>query len=278
MYYFFLLGRFLASILGRNACYALAKILALLQFYISKKDRETVIYNLSPLVDDKEHLRKYAKEVFVNFAYYLVDFFRFSKLDADFIKKYVKITGLENVNQSFSKNKGLIAVTAHLGNYELAAAVTSLLGYPVHAIALPHKDKRLNEFFNRQREISGIKVIAANVAIKRCFSLLKEGKLVAFLGDRDFFGGGLEVSMFSRNAILPRGPAFFAVKTGADIIPAFFIRENKKFYRLIFEKPICVGEDGLNTEEDIIFRYVGVLSQYLKQYPGQWYMLAKYWL
>ena len=32
-----------------------------------------------------------AKEVFRNFAKYLVDFFRFSKIDEEYIKKFIKI-------------------------------------------------------------------------------------------------------------------------------------------------------------------------------------------
>lgn len=278
MYYLFLLGHYIAGIFPRKICYAFAKYLALLQFYISKKDRETVIYNLTPVVADKIKLRQYAKEVFINFAYYLVDFFRYAKVDRDFIKKYVKITGIENLASCLSKNKGAIVVTAHLGNYELAGAVTSLLGYDVYAIALPHKDKRIDEFFNHQRQTTGMRVIPTNTSIKRCFSLLKGNQLVAFLGDRDFFGGGLQIQMLSRTAILPRGPAYFALKTQADIVMAFFIREDEEFYHLIFEKPISVFEEGIKTEEEIIRRYAVILEEYIKKYPGQWYMFAKYWL
>ncbi|MDP2922934.1 MAG: lysophospholipid acyltransferase family protein [Candidatus Omnitrophota bacterium] len=278
MYYFFLIGKFLSLIFPRDVCYVLANFLATLQFYISKKDRETVEYNLYPIVEDKKRIEKYAKEVFINFAYYLVDFFRYSKFDKVFLEKYVKVSGLDNLDQSLSRHKGILVVSAHLGNYELAGAVTSILGYSVYAIALPHKNRHLNKFFNKQREMVGIKIIPASLAVKGCFSLLKQGRLVAFLGDRDFFGGGLEVSMFSRSAILPRGPAFFATKSGAEIIPAFFIRENKKFYRLIFEKPILVVGEGIRIQEDIIIKYANILEQYIKRYPGQWYMFAKYWL
>jgi KDO2-lipid IV(A) lauroyltransferase len=278
MFCLFSLGKFLALILPRGLCYALARFLAVTQFYCSKKDRAAVIYNLSVAAENKEKIKGYAKEVFINFAYYLVDFFRYAKLNADFIKKYVKVDGIDNLDTFLKQKKGVLAVTAHLGNYELAGAVTSLLGYKVSAIALPHKNKQLNNFFNMQRKLVGINVLPTNMAVKKCFSLLRRGELVAFLGDRDFFGGGLAIEMFSRQAILPRGPAFFALKTGAVFIPAFFVRENKKFYRLIFERPISSGSAGLRTEEEVLTRYAGILEQYIKKYPGQWYMFEKYWL
>jgi KDO2-lipid IV(A) lauroyltransferase len=278
MYYLFYLGKYLALILPRDFCYRIAKFLAIIQFYFSRKDRASVIYNLSVILEDKEKVKHYAREVFINFAYYLVDFFRYSKLNADFIKRYVTVSGIDNLDAFLKKDKGALVVTAHLGNYELAGAVTSLLGYNVYAIALPHKNKLLNNFFNTQRKLVGINILPANIAVRKCFSLLRQGELVAFLGDRDFFGGGLATEMFSRQAILPRGPAFFALKTDAVFIPAFFVRENRKFYRLIFEKPILKEAAGLRTEEDIIIYYAKLLEQYIRKYPGQWYMFEKYWL
>jgi KDO2-lipid IV(A) lauroyltransferase len=281
MYYLFILGKTLALILPRNMGYFLAKICAVAKYYFSKKDRETVNYNLGPVIRDVKERRKVALEVFVNFSYYLVDFFRYSKLDKKFIEKYVKIDGLEYLNRYLAENNGVIALSAHLGNYELGGAVAALLGYPIYAVALPHKDKRTNELFNRQRECVGMKVISTGATVKKCFSCLNQGNMIAFLGDRDFSGGGVKVKMFSRYARLPRGPVFFAIKTGASIVPCFFVRENKKYYRFIFVKPIFLNRGdskGKDEEKKALEEYVSVLEKYIKKYPQQWYMFEKYWL
>ena len=58
-------------------------------FYFSKKDRDAVINNLRvimPKAGDAE-IRKNAKEVFVNFGLYLIEFFRFKSIDLDFVNK-----------------------------------------------------------------------------------------------------------------------------------------------------------------------------------------------
>jgi KDO2-lipid IV(A) lauroyltransferase len=276
MYYLYIFGRAFALFFPRKLAYGLAKSLATCQYSLAKKDRAIVIENLSPVIKDKKQREDCARKVFINFAYYLVDFFRYSKLNADFVKKYVRVSGLNHLEEAIRQKKGAIAVTAHIGNYELAGAVTSLLGYKVNAVALSHKDKRINDFFNKQRKIVGVNVISASVAIKRCFSLLGQGQLVAFLGDRIFSGTGIKVNMFLRQALLPRGPAFFALKTNASIMPAFFVRENKNFYHLIFEKPIDTKE--FRTEEDIIKEYSLVLEKYIRLYPDQWYLFQPYWL
>jgi KDO2-lipid IV(A) lauroyltransferase len=275
MYYLYLLGRKLALTLSRNSAYTLAKFISLAQFYLSRKDRETILYNLIPIIEDKKEREKCAKEVFINFGYYLADFFRYSKINHDFIKKYVKVSGLENVEEALRQGRGVVALTAHLGNYELAGAVTSLLGYPVSVVALPHRDKRVNNFFDSQRQMVGLDVISTGAAIKGCLSALKKGKILALLGDRDFAQAGIKLTMFSRKAYFPRGGAFFAHKTKALIVPGFLVREDKFFYHLIFDKPIeCDNQD----EAAITSRYLAILEKYIKKYPGQWYIFQKLWI
>ncbi|MDD5584743.1 MAG: hypothetical protein PHV55_06785, partial [Candidatus Omnitrophica bacterium] len=71
---------------------------------------------------------------------------------------------------------------------------------------------------------------------------------------------------------------FFALKTGAAIIPTFFVRERKKYYHLIIEKPLEYDKDDAQAQENIIKKYASILEKYISQYPDQWYMFQRYWL
>lgn len=278
MYYLFLLAKSLASILPRKVCYFFAKALALAHFYISKKDREIVRYNLSVIVKDKRKLDKCVKEVFINFSYYLVDFFRYSRLTKEFLSKYIKVSGTENLDKAVASGKGIICLAAHLGNYELGGAVTAILGYDLNVVALPHKDVRTNRLFDSQRNMVGVKVIPTGAAIKRCLSLLRKGGMVALVADRDFTGHGIKTKVFSRYACLPRGVAFFTLKTDSVIVPCFLVREEKYFYKMIYGETIVYEAKGEDSEEAVIKQYIHVLEKYIKQYPEQWYMFERFWL
>ncbi|MCF7800290.1 hypothetical protein K9M16_04815, partial [Candidatus Babeliales bacterium] len=98
MYYLFILGKIIALSFPRTISYKIAKFFALAHFYLSKKDREAVFYNLRPLIGENQKKEKVAKKVFVNFAYYLTDFFRYSRLNHKFIKKYIKVDHIEIVD------------------------------------------------------------------------------------------------------------------------------------------------------------------------------------
>ncbi len=278
MYYLFLLGRLIALSLPRSVGYIIAKLLAKLKFYFSEKDRKILSFNLSPVLKDKKKVKKTVKKIFENFALYLVDFFRFSKIDMDFVKKYVKVKGLNLLKKMFSEKKRIIAFTAHLGNYELGAALSSLLGCKICAVALPHKDERITRFFNSQRGIFGIEVVLTGKGIKRCFKALKEGKVVAFVGDRNFSQNGRKVKMFGKDCIIPRGPISLSLHMDAYIVPSFLIRKEEKFYELIFEPPISPFKGERKKSEDEIAQECAlVLEKYIKKYPEQWYVFERYW-
>lgn len=277
MYYLFILGKIIALSFPRTISYKIAKFFALAHFYLSQQDRDAVFYNLKALVEDKQQQKKIARKVFINFAYYLTDFFRYSRLNQKFIKKYIKFEGLQFVDRLIEKKQGAILLTAHLGNYELGGAVMSILGYPLSVVALPHLDLRTNNFFNKQRSRVGIDVISTGLAVKKSISALKEGRLLALLGDRDFSNSGRKEQVFSRFADIPRGAPFFAKKFETTIIPAFFVREQKYYYRLIFEDAIKYDKQSKNWEEEILKNYVSILEKYLKKYPDQWYLFQKYW-
>jgi len=279
MYYLYRLGVFLALNLSRRVCYFLAKVLANIHFCLSKKDRQTIFYNLKPLVSDAKQRRKVAREVFSNFAYYLVDFFSHSQLDKDFIRDYVTFQGKEHLDRLVEEKKGAVGLTAHIGNWELGGVVTCMLGYKLYAIALPHANEKINEFFNQQRGLWGLEVIPTGAAVKRCYKLLREGERIMFLGDREFGDAGKEFSLCGHRAIVPRGPAYFSRRTGSYIVPCFFVREDRDHYRLVFEEPISpYNGQRKKSEDELITEYLKILEKYIRMYPSQWYMFEKYWV
>lgn len=276
------LAQTLALLLPIRAGYSVAKFIAILQFRFSKKDREVVLDNLRAVLktDDEAVRRRVGKEVFINFAKYLVDFFRFSKLDESYIRSVVKFVGKDNFDEALRRGKGVIALTAHLGNYELGGAIVALSGYPFNAVALDHQNKFVNNFFIRQRRIAKINVIPMGAALKKCYECLTKGQVLALLGDRDFSSHGIRVKFFGRDSSIPKGPAILSLRTGASIIPAFIVRLPDDTFKFTFEKPISYNTTD-NFEDDvqrIIESYLKVIEEHVRKYPSQWFMFRRFWI
>ncbi|MFA5099865.1 MAG: lysophospholipid acyltransferase family protein, partial [Candidatus Omnitrophota bacterium] len=100
--------------------------------------------------------------------------------------------------------------------------------------------------------------------------------IVALVGDRDFSNdAGIITEFFGKKTYLPKGPAGFALKTGALILPGFMIRNPDDTFTLRLEKPIvCSPSDTIETITD---KYKSIIEKYIVEYPHQWYMFRKFW-
>jgi lauroyl/myristoyl acyltransferase len=280
-YILYRIGQFIAVTLPLKCAYGLSRIISDIRLSWAREDRRCVTANLKVIFPEKSE-----REIAVlrlgmsrNFAKYLVDFFRFQELTSDYIVKHIVIEGREHFDEALKQGKGVIVLTAHLGNWELGGVVLGLLGYPFWAVALPHKDKRVNDFFNFQRESKGVKVIPFGRAARMCLNLLQNNKMVALVGDRDFTGRGIPVDFFGKPALFPEGPAAFALQTGAPIVPGFMVRKPDDSFLLKIEKTISVEPTG-NKQQDILSvtrQFAALFEDYIRRYPDQWYMFKTFW-
>lgn len=281
-YILYRLGQFIALSLPLECAYFVAQLICSLQYFLAKKDRDTVGENLRVIFPDKSirEIRRLRRAVFRNFAKYLVDFFRFSKLDPDYIEKNIRVENKEYLDAALANGKGVITLTAHLGNWELGGVVISLLGYPFSAVALPHKDKQVDAFFNRQRQSKGVKVIPLGKAVKQCLNILKHNEVLALVGDRDFSEKGIILDFFGKPTFFPEGAAAFSLKTQAAIVPGFMVRNANNSFTLRFEKPLefTACGDKKNDISNLIRHYKATFEDYIRRYPDQWYMFRRFWI
>ncbi len=282
-YIIYRIGQFLALSLPLKLGYAVAVFCSDLHYFFAYIDRREVGANLKAIFPEKSdrEIKGIRIHIFRNFAKYLVDFFRFTKIDIAYIKRNVKIENIHYVNEALAKGKGVILLTAHFGNWELGGVIMGQLGYPFWAVALPHKDKRVNNFFNFQRASKGVKVIAFGNAVRRCLTILKDNNALALVGDRDFTKkGGVVVDFFGKPTILPEGPAAFASKTGSPIVPGFVLRNQDDSFTLRFEKPLefIPTADKNHDLLKLVESYKVVIEHYIRKNPQQWYMFKKFWI
>jgi len=282
LYILYRIGYFIANAIPVKVSYGLGCLVANAHYYFSAKDRSAVLNNLRVIDNgrhDEKELRPMAREVFGNFAKYLVDFFRFHKIDQEYINKFIKIDGLENLDKGLSGGKGVIVLSAHMGNWELGGFIMSLLRNPLSAVVLTHKNKRINDFFRRQRTISKLKPVEIGMSLRSCYNVLKTNGLLALLGDRDFSNRGLYINFFGKKTLIPKGPAAFSCRMGSCIVPTFMIREKDDTFRLIMEPPIYpdTRQEEKESIKVLVDKYSGVIESYVRKYPTQWYMFREVW-
>ncbi len=240
--------------------------------------------NLKAILRTSGDVSSLAKEVFQNFGKYLVEFFRMAKeTNREFVREKVKINNIDYLKKSMERGKGVILLTAHIGNWELGGFILGVLGYPMVAIAMPHKERPVNDLFNKQREQKGVAIVPMQQAMRKCLAALRNNQIVALLADRDFTSHGKVLDFLGKKALIPKGAAVFAAKTGATILPSFLVREKDNNFVLTFDEPFLASEvNAEHVSEDVLDvtmkKYAGIIESKIRQYPTQWMMFRKFWI
>ncbi|HQP10662.1 MAG TPA: lysophospholipid acyltransferase family protein, partial [Candidatus Omnitrophota bacterium] len=281
-YILYKIGLFLLRHLPPKLSYKLATFVSDLQYFFSFRDRRAVSNNLRNILPASDKISFLTKDVFRNFGRYLCEFFQMREMvDGKFIKNNVRIEGIDRLDRILKEGKGGIIVTGHIGNWELGGVLLSVLGYPLMAIALPHKERPVNDLFNSQRESKGVTVVPPTGALRRCIEQLRANKLVALVADRDFSHAGVAVDFLGKKMIVPKGPAMFSLKTGAPIVPMFLIRNTDKTFTMFCCEPIYPPQENKDQDEPgvilgLMRRYLSVMEEKIRQYPSQWLLFREF--
>jgi KDO2-lipid IV(A) lauroyltransferase len=266
-------AQWLSETLPSESAFRVAERLADLQWRSSAKDRQAVQANLSLVLGTPTpESSPLVRDVFRNFGRYLVEFFSIHRMQ----QPEVIVEGYDHLAKALEPHRGTIAMTGHVGNWEVAAVLLRRMGIPLSAIALPHDDPRMDRVFTQQRARCGVDTIPLGAdAARRGVQRLRDGGLLGILGDREFFGHGLTVSLYGREVLFPRGPAVLSLRAQAPVVPTFLIREGPWKFRLCLEPPIWPTTTDGRLDRSIrrlTQMYADVLARYLRRFPDQWLM------
>ena len=250
--------------------YRCAERLADAQWNVSAAARRAVQANLAMALGAPVPERSPAvREVFRNFARYFVEFFSIHRVPSPSLD----VEGYDHVDAAHRRRRGVIVLTAHVGNWEVGAVLIRRMGFPLSAVALPHPDVRTNRLFDDQRRRCGIEVIPLGPeAMQRSLQCLREGRLLGVLGDQQFTSHGYAVALCGRTVALPSGPALLSLRSSAPMVPTFLIREGPWKFRLCFEPPVWpeAHGHGPSAVQRLTQAYASVLERYLRRFPSQW--------
>jgi len=254
--------------------YPLARGIARLVCRFNRRRRGVIVGNLTPLVG-AEKARKLAPVLLGNFLMTAVDFFC-PRTDIP------RITPIENLNyleKAYRKTKKVIAVTAHLGHWELGLPCLVYRGYPITGVYAPYRDDEIVSWIHKHRNPDAQWISATRGAVEACIETVQKGRILGMVADIPFGEKGRRVTMAGHHAHLPLGPWAIAVRSEATVIPAFILREKPGLYRIVFQEPIVPPTEGsfrkkMEHMQDIFKNH---LENYLLRYPTQWGVLQPFW-
>jgi len=270
--------------LPTRAAYAIARAAAdasyLLQGRTRRHVKDNMRHALGPGATEKEVSRA-AREVFRNITRYYADLIRLPRIDPErLLKEDMNVHGLENLQNAIAEGKGVVLVSAHYGNPELAVQALAAADIYVYVLTEPLQPRQLSDLTHRLRSTHGHTYRPVSMSsVKGALRYLRQGGAVAILCDRDIQKTGRLLPLCGSPARFPLGAAMLAVRTGAEVVPTFHRRLGPGRTEVWIEPPLPLERTG-NEEHDVRVttkRILARFEEYLRQDPGQWTVLEPIW-
>lgn len=270
------------GLIPRNLGLRIGRFLGHASFLADKRHREIALKNMTLAYkrDKPPHeIRILARRVFKNLGQMLFEIAWFWGLKKSDFHKYFRIEGLSHYTNALKKNKGVLILTAHVGNWELMTAFSGMSGYPVNIIYRPLDFRPLDKFFVNLRTQFGGDVIPKNRSMRRILTTLKKGEAFAFLMDQNVdWYDGVFVEFFGRRACTNKGLALLALKTEAPVVPLFLVREGSGFRVEVGpEVPLLKTGDKTKDLETNTQQYNSIIEGMVRRYPDQWFWVHQRW-
>lgn len=251
-------------------------------FYRIGYGRDLTLKNLNRVFGDEmspEELTATACQVYENLGVTALEFPRLPHIsDEEFFRNVeFRDQDIDYIRGVMAEGRGAIFASAHMGNWEMLADFGGRLGFKMSVLFKPSTNPYFNRLWSELRQRNNLIDITASLSpVTR---RLQAGEGICLLFDENARSRGIEIPFFGHPASTYKGPAFFALRTGAPILCLYFIRQADGRHRFIIERTIQPRRSG-SLESDlkkVMIEMNQSLEKMIRLYPEQWNWVYKRW-
>lgn len=273
----------LINLLPRRLALFIGESLGLTAYLCVRKERRRALTNLDRAYGAEISFRRkkeIARSGFITFGRSIMEAMRLQRHYQSQIAPQIEVVGEEHFRRAYDRGKGIVGITAHIGNFELLAAYIAQSGYKCGAIGRELYDKRIDDILIANRSAMGLVNVRTDDSPMTIIRLLKSGHAIGFLIDTDSFRVSGELTdFFGRPAKTPIGPTQLGLMSGAAFIPIFCLSFPGGKYRIVCGEEL-VPESRERSRENvyrITSQMTKVIENLIREYPEQWIWMHNRW-
>jgi KDO2-lipid IV(A) lauroyltransferase len=154
-------------------------------------------------------IKKITKDCFWGFGWGIVEMLYFMA-HPQMVPQKVEYEGMEKLEKAMAQGKGIIAVTAHYGNFPLMMLAFAQKGYKTSSIIRPTRDENLEEYLLKRRtecKLNTVYAIPRRQCVENSLKALRDNGILFVPIDQNFGNGsGVFVEFFGHQAATATGP------------------------------------------------------------------------
>ncbi len=187
-----------------------------------------------------------------------------------------------NLSAALKKGRGVIILSAHLGNWELCGIALAAKGYKINAVGKATKSALGNTMLRLIRDDNGVHTIPKSSSMKEICARLEKNEIIVFMLDQNMtYKEGVFVDFFGRLAATSPGLALVAARSGAVIIPGYNYRDKDLWHHhCVFLPEFHLENPHHQKRANHVHNtalMTHILEQIIKDHPEQWLWMHKRW-
>ncbi len=251
----------------------------LLHAAMGKRCRDQLLASFPGMKEDEAH--RIARDVGRNFGRLPGELVLARRRGWTFLEKRMETDdSLMHMDEARAAGKGVIVISAHIGNWELMAWWGARhYPEPLAVVGKRIRNPGLNRLVNDLRRMGGLEVIDRDDPPRRMLRHLARPGILGILPDQDVdVLAGEFLEFFGRPAYTSTGPAALSLASGAPMVPGFLIRRGEKFL-VRFAPPIFPSRDRPKREEILRLTraWSAAVEETIRAFPEQWAWFHERW-
>ena len=269
----------LFSALGERPSAAFGEAIGTVGYFPLRFRRKLVEKNLRIAFPDRddEWIERTMRGAYAHLGREALETIRLARVTPREVRDRTDVVGLAEFEAALAEGKGVVVASGHIGNHEIGAASLAVRGFKGAVVVQQQENPLFNAALNRARERLGIGIIDRFQAHRLAIKVLRSGQTVAFAADQNAGKAGVFVPFFGKLASTHRGPALFAVKTGAPFFVGACLRRGDR-YEMTLER---VDVDRSGRLDDVVYHltaeFTRRLEEVVRKAPDQYLWLHRRW-
>tara|TARA_B100001027_G_scaffold216588_1_gene193429 strand:- start:1332 stop:2195 length:864 start_codon:yes stop_codon:yes gene_type:complete len=241
----------------------------------SKKVIKENIKNFKPSITNDE-INKITRDMWGNYGRILAEYVYIPKFRKKKLENYLRIEGLDNLEQIKKNKKPTIFVSGHFNNFELMAMIIEREGINLSAVYRPLNNKFLNILmeFLRKNYICKNQIKKGIKGLRQALVCFKKGESLAIMIDQRV-SEGIKIKFFGKDAFTTTIPGQFVKKFGCIIQPVYIERIDGVHFKIVFDEHL-IFEQNQNIE-NISLKLNQWLEKKIIENPNQWIWSHNRW-
>jgi len=228
----------------------------------------------------RNQIQGMSKGFFQHFGIAILEILQMSCSTCEEMLKNVQVEGAEIVMEALAKQKGVIVVSAHLGNWEMALQYCPCyLQRSLTGVAKRMRNTVLDRLVHKLRTRFGNRIIYKKGALPEMTQTLRQGQILGLLMDISRRFDGVEVKFFGRRATATPAAAMLALRCKSPVIPIFCHRNPRGELVIKAGHPLEIRRTG-NLRSDLqtnTQRITDSIEHAIRKNPEQWNWVLKRW-